>query len=208
MSLEPQDSEAASGGLSRTERWASLINVDDKAFQEYGAQPARYSGTIHFAIDRHDTLARMPLTVGAGYNDGVRSVLVEGLRHGPTGCVVSLRTTSVGFGQALSVPELVVRYRRRDGAEMVDPSAPLRRARPSSHAASRYDAIPVSLLHTLDLDRREAYPLPTRESNQSVGPPCEEITIEVERVSYAGHLIRTISLRDFRLNDPFASGAR
>jgi ABC-type transport system involved in multi-copper enzyme maturation permease subunit len=209
VSLESPDSEAASNGLSRTERWSSLINVDDKAFQERGAQPARYTGTFYFALDRTETLAKMPLTVGASYNDGVRSVLVDGLRQGPSGCVVSLRTTSVGLlGQSLSYPELVVRYHRRDGAEMVDPSAPLRRARPSQHAASRYDAIPASLLHTFDLDRRDAYPLPTRGSNLSVGPPCEEITLEVERVRYAGHLTRTLELHDFRLNDPFANATR
>jgi hypothetical protein len=108
----------------------------------------------------------------------------------------------------LSHPELAVRYRRRDGTELADPSAPLRQALPGRRAASRYDAIPASLLHTFEVERREAYPVPSSGPNLSVGPPCEDITIEVERVTYAGHLTRTVVVRDFQLNDPFAGTAR
>jgi hypothetical protein len=185
----------------RVERWATLFELDNATLRQRGDRPATYTGTFDFIIERQTPIATLPAAVGATASDGARSVTVAATPYASSGCTPRLTTTAVRLvTNALEWPDLTLSYQFRDGREMIDPYAqPLNN--PRMFNGPRYAVASTSgLLRGFDLNVRTAYP-----TLKAVNADCHDIIMHVARVSYAGHLTRTLELRNFHLNDPFST---
>src|SRR5262249_31397687 len=80
-----------------SELWPTLMSAPSDVFKRDGDRPGVYGGTFDYTIERHETLAVMPLRVGAAYKDGPRRLLVTGLQYRSERCTVTLRTSSVSL---------------------------------------------------------------------------------------------------------------
>jgi ABC-type transport system involved in multi-copper enzyme maturation permease subunit len=195
-------------GFWRKERWATLMNVSDEDLQKAGNRSGHYVGEFVIDIERHETLATMPLAPGAGYRDGGRTLFVSALHTRNKHCGASLRiATVVLLTDRLSTPALVPRFRLRDGTLLLDALVEKEMADDSPappHLASLYDIIVLGkLLHPFDFELRDAYVAYPASPSLASGPRCDEITIEFERVTYAGRLTRSLDVPDVRLNDAY-----
>jgi len=196
-------SAASINVASHVERWAPLVEVTDASMQRLGDQPAVYTGTFDFIIERQSPIATLPIAVGATASDGARSVTISSTRYESSGCTMKLTSTAVALAtRAREWPELLLRYQFRDGREMSDPYAPSRdNAR--VFLEPRYAAGTASLLRPFTVIVRDAYPRLPHDESGPVQAACRDITMHVINVGYVGHLTRTLELHDFRLNDPF-----
>jgi hypothetical protein len=191
---------------SRVERWATLLDVASKAFDQNDHQPVTYVGTFDFTIDRHEPLATFPLRVGASYNDGTRAVRVTDMKQGPGGCLIHYATRTVFLvTQSIGSPELALRYRLRDGLHLVDVDAAARHPIPGTYVVGGFVSMNLLPVPMLQLATRPSYPVVPVNSPTEATAHCEDIIVDVERVSYAGHLTRTLELHDFQLANPFAA---
>ena len=196
-------SAASINVASHVERWAPLVEVTDATMRRLGTQPAVYTGTFDFIIERQVPIATLPIAVGATASDGARSVTISHTQYESSGCTMKLTTTAVTLAtRAREWPELMLRYQFRDGREMSDPYAPSRdNAR--VFLEPRFAAGTASLLRPFTVFVRDAYPRLPHDESGPVQAACRDITMNVISVGYVGHLTRTLELHDFRLNDPF-----
>jgi hypothetical protein len=196
-------SAASINVASHVERWSPLVEVTDASMRRLGDQPAVYTGTFDFIIERQIPIATLSIAVGATASDGARSVTISGTRYESSGCTMKLTSTAIALAtRAREWPELSLRYQFRDGREMSDPYAPTRdNAR--AFVEPRYAAGTASLLRPFTVFVREAYPRLPHDGPGPLQAACRDITMNVINVGYVGHLTRTLELHDFRLNDPF-----
>jgi len=160
----------------------------------------------------------LPLTNGASFVDGARSVTVAGTAYRANRCVVSLESSAADtFASQLSQPRLVPHFRLRDGVLLADrpdfqSSQSFGRAPVSMHAGggggigSIYFGVgPVYLPQPLQITYFTLEPTFAVAIDLSrpvpPGPPCDHIELVLERTTYAGRLTRTLELADFRMDD-------
>jgi hypothetical protein len=203
-SIVTRRSAASINVASHVERWAPLVEVTDATMQRLGTQPAVYTGTFDFIIERQVPIATLPITVGATATDGARSVTISSTLYEPSDCTMKLTTTAVTLAtRAREWPDLRLRYQFRDGREMSDPYAPSRdNAR--VFLEPRLAGGTASLLRPFTVFVRDAYSRLPHDESGPVQAACRDITMNVLSVGYVGHLTRTLELRDFRLTDPFS----
>ncbi len=210
---------------SRFDEWPVLMRVPQEVFQADGRRPGRYTGTFDFMVTRHEALAVLPVTVGASYVDGPRSVTIAETVYRLNRCSVTLGVSSVmTWTSQLSDPKLVMHFRRRgDGLALHDnpdfeaaawansATGPGIRATGgagmgsvSVGVGSMYLPNPFQLTYQMIAPTN---PVAVDPSNSSPsGPECDQLEMAVERTTYAGRLMRTLEISDFRMDD--AASAR
>jgi hypothetical protein len=191
---------------SRYEHWSPLIGVEERQMQQQGDRPAVYTGTFDFVIERRDPIATMPIVEGTGATNGRESIALTRVRRLQDACDLRLTTSAVTLvTQATAAPRLVIQYRLRDGREVSDPTAERQHIAPRPHAPPLYVRGAPSPLEPFTIGVLDSFPT-LRDSTTGAPrrPTCDELTLVVSRVSYAGLVTRTLRLENFRLNDPFA----
>jgi hypothetical protein len=186
----------------REEFWPVLMKAPRAVFEQDGDRPGDYTGTFDYSLERHETLAVMPLARDARYNDGTRSVLVTDTRYESDHCLATVRLTRVDLAvNASSRPVLAPQFRLRDGTPLTWVAAPRRNTLVAASGEPVFDLLPHPL-RQFEIEYREMLVLyPMLEAYTAPGPPCDQIEVVMERTSYAGVLTRTLTLHDFRLND-------
>lgn len=210
LPIEPHVSVPASRGFWRKEPWAVLMSASTETLRRAGDRPGHYVAEFAIDIERHETLAAMPLAPGAGYRDGGRTLFVSGLHTRWHHCGASLRSTVVDLlTDRVATPALIPRFRLRDGTRLLDGLIEKDMADDSPtlpRLASRFDVVGLGkFLHPFDFELRDAYVTYPTSPRLDAGPRCDEIMIEFERVTYAGRVTRTLDLPDVRLNDSYTT---
>jgi hypothetical protein len=192
----------------KPEIWPTLLMVPADAAKRDGDSPGVYTGTFIYYLRRHDPLAMMPLAAGAGYQDGARSLRVATIRQDIDTCTVTYRLTGVNLvTNTLTQTYLTPLFRQRDGVELFDRFGGYGYGSVSlstfSPAAGMFIFSPHPL-QVFDLDYRIARP--SYDRRRIEGPPCDQLTMGIERSSFAGTLTRTLELTDFRMNEGVSNG--
>jgi ABC-type transport system involved in multi-copper enzyme maturation permease subunit len=191
----------------KPESWPTLFMVPSDAAKQYGDRPGVYTGTFIYYLRRHDSLAKTPLAEGVGYQDGARSLRIATLRPDIDACAVTYSISRVNLmSNALTQTYLTALFRRRDGVELFDRYGGF--GNYGMYSGLSFSSIRAGSLgffptpHPLevfDLDYRLARP--SYDYRRGEGPACDQMTVEIERSSFAGTLTRTLELTDFRMNE-------
>jgi hypothetical protein len=173
--------------------WPIILSVKNQQLRAAGDGPARYSAKYDIGLYRHEKLATVPLTPGAGYSDGARTIFVRDLREqrDPSRCLARLDVPAVKLlTQGWASPRLSPSARRRDGTpvELI-----IAKESNGSDFGHSLDLMPP--LHPFIINFVEA---------EIVAPDCRDLLLEIERVTYAGRLLRTVDVPDVNLSEPIA----
>ncbi len=175
--------------------WPVILNASNNELRAAGHGLAALHAQFDIGLIRHDRLATVPLTPGAGYNDGARSVFVRSVRSltGPTPrCLARLDVTEMNLvTQRRRSPRIEVHARLGSGTPL---QTMISNESTTSGFGRSFDSFPP-YMHPFEITWRDV---------EIFAPQCEGLRIDIERVSYAGRLLRTLDLPEVNVNDVIA----
>lgn len=179
--------------------WTVIINARNDSLRAAGNEPAAYHAEFDLGLTRRDRLATVPLAPGAGVNDGARRLVVRSFNplSGPVPrCLIEFDQIRVELlTQWRRSPQLDIGVRLADGTPA---HSVLGTTLVNSFAEVPFEALPQGF-HPFQIISGEV---------EVYAPRCEGLLLDIDRVSYAGRLLRTVDLPAVNLNEVIAMESR